>query len=431
MKRFFLAFFFLVLVGAACAGIVWFNIFRDNAIQQFFANMPVAPSAVSTIEVEPVSWTPGIEAIGTVAASQGVDLTVETAGVVKEILFQSNQKVEQGAVLVQLDDSVQRADLAAAETQASLDQQQLQRAEELQKKGVGSASTLDQARAAAQASAAQVQKLQAVLDQRQLRAPFTGTIGLPRIDVGQYLSPSQTVATLQDLETMRADFSVPEQQLAELKIGQPVRFGTSQTELGFDGTVTGIDPKVDPSSRLVAIRAEITNPDGKLSPGQYIRVRVELPREDGIIALPQTAVVTSLYGDFVFLVRPKGAEKSADKPAAATEPPTASDAAGAANAAPAAEADNPAEPAKPAEAAADAKPADAPAAAAPAGDLVAAQVFVKLGRRNLDRVEVLEGVKAGDIVVTAGQNRLSNGTPVVINNSVDPAKGPAAGGATP
>jgi membrane fusion protein (multidrug efflux system) len=260
----------------------------------------------------------------------------------------------------------------------------------LNDKGVGTTANLDAAQAAASASAAQVDKLEAMLRQKTLRAPFTGTIGIPRIDIGQYLTPGTTVATLQDLDTLRADFSIPEQRLAELSIGQAVRFGVTSADMAFEGKITGIDPKVDASSRLVAVRAEIANPDGKLTPGQFVQVQVTLPVEEGVITIPQTALVTSLYGDYVYVVKP------APPPAAATPP---------------------------AEGAAVAAPAEPPAEAAPpaAPNLVVAQVFVKVGRRAQGRVEIREGLAAGDQVVTAGQNRLFNGMPVTIDNAIDPS----------
>ncbi len=364
IKRFLIAIVLLVLV---VGGIVGFNMFRDNAITQFFANMPVAPSTVSTIEVEPVTWTPGIQAIGTVGASRGVDLSVETTGIVQEIRFDANQKVEAGALLVQLDDTQQQADLSAQRAQAELDAQSLERALELQRRGVGSETTVEQAQAAASASAAQVEKLEAVLEQKRLVAPFDGTLGIPRIDVGQYIAPGTTVATLQNLDVLRADFSIPEQSLDRVEIGQPVRFGVTEDDMPFRGEITGIEPKVDPSTRLVLIRAEISNPDGRLAPGQFVQVRVDLPQENGIIAVPQTAVVVSLYGDYVYVVQPAETQ---------------------------------------------------------AGDgeesLAARQVFVRTGRRSDGRIEILEGLKAGDVVVTAGQNRLNNGSPVVVDNTVQP-----------
>jgi membrane fusion protein (multidrug efflux system) len=394
IKRFIIAFILLVLVAG---GIVGFNLFREKAIQQYFATMKAPPSTVSTTIVKPMAWTPGIEAIGTVSAVRGVDLTVETAGIVKDISFHANEKVDAGSVLLQLDDAVERADLEAQKAQAALDQTALQRAEELQKRGVGSEVTLDTARATATASTSQVAKLQAVLDQKQLTAPFRGTVGIPKIDLGQYVTPGTAIVTLQDLDTMRVDFTVPEQQLPLLKIDQTVKLGFSADDLPFSGQIKGIDPKIDPASRLVTVRAEVANPDGKLTPGQFVQVRVELPKEDGVLALPQTALTTSLYGDYVFVVRPaKTGNEAAEKPADAAKP-------------------------------ADAKPEEKPAEAKPAEngqkpDLVLAQVFVKPGRHNDGLVEILSGIVIGDEVVTAGQNRLFNGMPVVVDNTIDPTK---------
>lgn len=411
IKRFIIAFVLLVLV---CGGIVGFNLFRDNAMQQFFATMKPPAATVSTTIVKPTSWTPGVEAIGTVRAVRGVDLSVETAGIVKDILFHANQKVDANAVLLQLDDAAERADLDATKAQAALDQTALTRALELQKRGVGSESTLDTARATASASASQVNRLQAVLEQKLLTAPFGGTVGIPKIDLGQYLSPGTSVVTLQDLETMRADFSVPEQQLPLLKIGQKVRLGIGDGELPFGGTIRGIDPKIDPTSRLVTVRAEVANPEGKLTPGQFVQVRVELPEENNVLTVPQTALTSSLYGDFVFVVRPaKPAAANGAAPPAAAKPEEkpATDAAKPAAEAPAA---------KPGE-----KPAATPAestAEEQKPQLVLAQVFVKPGRHNAGLVEILEGIAPGDEVVTAGQNRLSNGMSVAVDNTIDPTK---------
>jgi len=392
IKRFLIAIVLLVLV---CGGIVYFNIFRDQAIQQFFANMPRPPVTVSTETVEPITWTPGIEAIGTVSAIRGVDLAVETTGVVKDILFSANQKVEDDEVMVQLDDAVEKADLAAQKATANLARTALKRALDLQKKGVGSDVTVDAANAAAATAEANAARLQAVLDQKQLKAPFSGTAGIPKIEVGQYVAPGTVVATLQDLDTMRTDFSIPEQDLSLLKIGQPIVLGVDQSSWPFQGKITGIDPKVDASTRLVPVRAEVTNPEGRLSPGQFVQVKVLLPEETGIIAVVQTAVVTSLYGDYVYVVREAGAAEG--QPAPAAEQQISEAQSGTANAQEA-----------------------PPAAEAP--KLEARQVFVKTGRRNEGLVEILSGIKAGDVVVTAGQNRLSNGAPVVIDNSITPDK---------
>ncbi|TPN76930.1 efflux RND transporter periplasmic adaptor subunit [Mesorhizobium sp. CU2] len=388
---------------------------RDAGIKQYFATMKPPAATVSTVIVKPSDWTPGVEAIGTVNAVRGVDLTLETSGIVKQILFHANQKVAADAVLVQLDDAVEKADLVAQKAQAASDQAALTRAIELQRRGVGTDATLDAARAAADASAAQVNKLQAVLDQKQLSAPFNGTVGIPKIDIGQYLAPGNSVVTIQDLDTMRVDFTVPEQQLPLLKIGQTIRIGGSLADLSFAGAIRGIDPKIDPASRLVSIRGEVANTEGKLTPGQFVQIRVELPKESNVIDVPQTAVTSSLYGDFVFVVEPA-------KPASSAAPAKPEDAKTDAQK-PAADAAKPADASKPATDAA--KPADAaakPADAAQQPALVISQVFVKLGRRNNGMVEITEGLKEGDQVVTAGQNRLFNGMSVAVDNTIDPSK---------
>jgi len=377
IKRFVIAFVLLVLVAG---GLVGFNLFRDQAIKQFFSTMQAPPATVSTTTVEATTWTPAIDTIGTVNAARGVDLTVQTSGIVEALLFSANERVNAGETLLQLDDEIEQADLEASKTQAELDRQSLERAIELNKRGVGSTATLEVAQAASSASAAQVQKLEALLRQKTLRAPFEGTIGIPRVEAGQYLTPGTIVATLQDLETLRADFNIPEQRLGELHIGQPIRLGLSNGELPFTGAIVGIDPKVDASSRLVAVRADIANPENRLTPGQFVQIKVELPVEAGAIALPHTAVVTSLYGDYVYMVKPAAppAEGASGEAVAPTPPPPER--------------------------------------------LVVNQVFVKTGRRAAGLVEIKEGVAVGDQVVTAGQNRLFNGMPVTIDNTIDPSK---------
>ena len=383
IKRFIIAIVLLVLV---CGGIVGFNLFRANAIKQYFANMKQPAATVSTIAVQPQTWQPGIDAVGTVSARQGVDVAVETSGTVKTINFRANQQVRQGDLLVQLDDEVERADLASAKSALKLAEENLRRAQQLAARGVSATSSLESAQSSEQQAQSQVEKLKAVLDQKQLRAPFSGTIGIPKVDLGQYLTVGSAVATLQSLQTMRVDFTVPEQEFSNLRLGQAVRVGFSDDKLAYSGEITGINPKIDPSSRLVSVRGEIDNSSGDLQPGQFVRVRVELPEEQNVVALPQTAVTSSLYGDFVFVVEHAAGGQQAGK------------------------------------AAGNGKSGDKAASAKGGGtDLVVRQVFVKLGRHNGQRVEVTKGVKAGDVVVTAGQNRLSNGMAVTIDNSVNPA----------
>ncbi len=400
IKRFIIAIVLLVIV---CGGIVGFNMFRAKMIGDFFANMPQQTITVSTMEVRPVRWEPGIEAVGTVLARNGVDVASQTSGVVSEILFKANDRVEAGTVLVRIESDVEQAELIAARAAVNRDQQSLDRARQLATRGVNSTATLEEAQAQLDTSRSTLERLQAVLEQKEIKAPFAGTLGIPRIDIGQFISAGSVIATLQDLDTMKVDFTVPEQQLPSIRIGQPAVFGLTQNTLTYAGQITGIDPKIDPASRLVSVQAEVDNSDGQLRPGQFINVRVKLPTEDNVVALPQSAVVTSLYGSYVYVLQEKPADAAA-APAPAAAP------AGTANA----------------------QEGEAPAAPS----LVARQVFVTVGRRNAGQIEVTGGLEPGVQVVTAGQNRLSSGSPVVVDNTVDPSKPgqtrvPANGAAAP
>ncbi|AZN71815.1 efflux RND transporter periplasmic adaptor subunit [Georhizobium profundi] len=389
IKRFLIAF---VLLAVVCGGLVYFNIFRNQAIENFFATMQQPALPVQTVTAEPASWQPGIEAIGTVSAVRGVDLAVEAGGVVREVNFTSNDAIEEGTVLVQIDDQIEQSNLIAARANLTLAEQTLARAQQLRTRGVSAESSLEEAEANAQAAQSEIASLNATLSQKALEAPFSGTIGIPQVEAGQYVTTGTVVATLQDLSRMRVDFSVPEQQRSQLQIGQTIRVGTENGSFDYSGTIVGIEPRIDPATRLVSIRAEVENTEEALNPGQFARVRVELPEESDVIALPQTAIVSSLYGDFVYVVREASEEQEQAAEQAAEQ--------------------------------AEEMPEAAAAAPAPAEDagptMEARQVFVTTGRRNGSLVEIAEGLSAGDIVVSAGQNRLSNGALVTIDESESP-----------
>lgn len=360
IKRFFIA---LLLLGVVVGGIVGFNLFRSNLIAGIFAGMQPPPVTVSVIAAETSTWRPGIDAIGTASAARGVDLAVEAGGVVEAILFSANDRVEAGELLMQIRDEVERADLAAANASLELSQTELARALELQERGVSAANTVETAEAGATNARSQVVRLTAILDQKALEAPFAGVVGIPQVEVGQYVVPGTVFATLQDLDTMRVDFSIPEQQARVVEIGMQVIVSSELDGAELTGTITGIEPKIDPNSRLLSIRATVDNTDGALNPGQFLRVRIVLPEETGVIALPQTVLSSNLYGDSVFALR--RAEGSAE-----TDP------------------------------------------------YLVEQVFVTVGRRSSGLVEIVKGVVPGDLIVTAGQNRLAGGARAVIDNSV-------------
>lgn len=315
---------------------------------------------------EAIAWVPTLEAIGTVYARRGIDLAVETGGVVREVNFEANDTVEEGQVLVRIGDEIEQADLAAADAAARLTQQTLDRVSSLGDRGVASEAAIDEAEAALSAARAQAQRTRALIEQKALAAPFSGEIGIPEVEEGQYLATGARIATLQDLEMLRVDFSLPEQELPQIDIGQPVDL-VSEAGGRATGFITGIEPRIDPATRLVAVRAEIDNSGGVLSPGQFVRVQVRLPAEEGVVALPQTAVTTSLYGDFVYAVVETQEGET----------------------------------------------------------LEARQVFVETGLRQDNLVEIVRGVSPGDRLVVAGQNRLSNGAPVTLEEA--PADAAPAG----
>ncbi len=358
----------IILIGVVSGGLVAFNLYREKAMEGYFANAKPPPVAVSATKVEAIAWTPVIEAFGTLNASRGVELSTQTAGIVREIAFAANQSVSEGQLLVQLDDRIEQADLIAAQAAVDRDTQTLERGQTLSERGVASAATLQDAQTALAVSRSQLEKLRAVLDQKAIEAPFPGVIGIPRIEVGQFVTPGTAIATLQNLEKMRVDFTVPEQDFGLLSIGQAVHAGLEDDSATYEGRIVGIDPRVDPASRLVSVRAEIDAAEGRLQPGSFARVEVVLPQEQGVIALPQTAIVTSLYGDFVYRVEPQSGKAAGD-----------------------------------------------------AQEHVAQQVFVTTGRRSGGIVEIVKGIAAGDLVVDAGQNRLSSGARVTVNDKVEPA----------
>ena len=372
MKRRVIASLFVLLILLLCGGLIWFNFFKAQKINEFFAGIKPPVQVVSTVEVKAQTWQPGITAIGTARAAQGVQLAVQASGLVKEIRFKANEKVKAGEVLVQLDDAVERAELNNARTAVNISETALGRSQTLKRKGFDSQAALDTAQGALEAARGKLASTQAVIDTKALKAPFNGTIGIPAIDLGQYVSAGTVVATLQDLDNMVVDFTVPEQTVQHISLGQKVLFGLTENQLNLTGEITGIDPRGDPQTRLVNVRARIAaSADQGIIPGRFVQVRVQLPEEQGVVAVPQTAMVTSLYGNYAYKVVPDTREGAA-------------------------------------------------------GDaMIIQQVFVKSGRLDGGNIEVSDGLAPGDVIVSAGQNKLQPGASVKVDNSVDITK-PAA-----
>jgi membrane fusion protein, multidrug efflux system len=367
MKRRIVVSLVFIFAISLCAGLVWFNFFRDKMITDFFANMQQPPQTVTSAKVEAKTWSPSISAIGTARAANGVELAFETAGIVREIKFKANQNIRQGDVLVQLDDTVERADIQDVQANVKTAESSFERARSLSSRGYGTEANLDQASALLAAARSRLARLEATIEQKALKAPFSGVIGIPRVDVGQYLQPGSVIASFQDLDSMKVDFTVPEQMADDIKLGQEVRVGVNETELPFKGRITGKDPRVDPKTRLVSVQALIEdNKERAILPGQFLHVEVVLPEQPNVITVPQTAVITSLYGDYVYTIEQE--ERAGNQVQ------------------------------------------------------VARQVFVKAGRRRGGTLEILSGIQPGQQVVASGQNKLQAGATVKIDNTIDVTK---------
>ncbi len=341
--------------------VVGFNMFRDAMIKAYFDNIERPTVTIAAAKVESGPWTPAVEALGSARASNGVDLAVEVGGIVKNIMFQANDQATKGQALIQIDDAIEQAQMIAAKANINLYETQFNRTSALRTKGFSTQASYDDARAQLEVARSELARLQATSQQKLIKAPFSGVLGIVRIDLGEYVQPGTVVVTLQDLDRMKVDFTVPEQSLGLLKVDLPIRVISEAESISLTGKIIGIDPKVNPQTRLVNVQAIVENPQRRLLPGQFLRVRVELPIEQNIITVQQTSVIPSLYGDYVYKIVKDDNNKD-----------------------------------------------------------VARQAFVKTGRRDSGRIEIIEGLKVGEQVVVAGQNKLQNGAPVAVDNTVVP-----------
>jgi membrane fusion protein (multidrug efflux system) len=370
----------LAALAALTAGLGYFQfVIKPSLVKGFMAAaFAPQPTAVSVEAARIEQWPPQLTAIGTLRAYQGISIAPQAAGVITAIHFESGGDVEAGDLLINIDDSVEQADLANGLAQLKNADATLARQKMLVAGGNTPQSTVDSALASRDSAAATVARTRAVIAQKAIRAPFSGRLGLRNVDLGQFASVGMALATLQQLDPIYADFPVPEEALATLAVGQGVSMTVDaipgQT---FEGKIKAIDARVSAESRNVTARAEFANADRKLLPGMFANLTVTTGASADVLTLPRTAIVYSLYGDNVFVV----------KPAPAAPPAHSSD--GAAAATP----------------------------AAPAQGLVVERRFVKVGATRGERIAIEEGVNAGEEVVTAGQIKLQANAPVVIDRT--------------
>ena len=357
-----------VILGGLGAGIYyWSHIGLPAVIADAVMNSPRPVETVSAEEARTDSWQPQISGIGTLTAFEGIDITPQVGGVVKEINFQSGQSVKKGTLLIKLDIATEEADMRSLTAQLINAETDLARKEALAKKGISPRSELDGLRTTRDTLQASIDRLRAVVAQKFIYAPWDGRVGLKDIALGSFLAPGQKIVWLQKIDPIYADFNVTEADYGRISEGQRIIASfNAYPGMSFEGRIVTTDARMSDTSRSIKVRAEIANADGKLVPGMYADVLVDSGVPVSVVTVPQTAVTFSLYGDNVFVVVP--AKKS------------------------------------------DPKAKDE--------DLAIERRFVKAGTIRGGRVAIESGLAPGDKVVTAGHNKIDQGSKVVIDNSV-------------
>ncbi len=357
----------LVCVAVALGAVLGLQYFGSKIGKKMMAAAAAAPQVVSTIQAALSDWRPSIQSTGTLRAVRGADLSAQAAGVVDEIAFDSGSEVPAGKVLLRLKPNDDYAKLQQLQAAAELAEQTYERDREQFAAQAISQSNIDTDVSTLKSARAQVAAQQALIEEKIVRAPFAGRLGIRQVDLGQYLTAGTAVVTLQALDPILIDFYVPQQALSRLRIGQHVT-AAIDTFPGeqFSGSVESINSKVDPGSRNVQVRASFHNADKRLVPGMFANVQILADENSPLITLPQTAVTYNPYGDTVFIVEQHGVDDQGK------------------------------------------------------ARYIAQQRFVKLGGTRGDQVAVLSGIKAGEVVVTSGQIKLRNGSSVTVNNQVRP-----------
>ncbi|MBC8650462.1 efflux RND transporter periplasmic adaptor subunit [Pseudomonas sp. MTM4] len=362
----------LLMLGAVIVVVLILAAIKFNSIytqiQQFKAPKP--PVNVEVVESRRQPWQRQLSAIGTLTAFQGIDLSVEVVGTVSDVQFRSGEKVNKGQPIVLLDSEIEQASLIAAEADLHLAKVEFERARSLVDRQAISRSEYDRLNAESQKAAATVAQLKASLAKKRTLAPFSGTIGIRQVDVGDFVAAGTPIATLQDLSTLFVDFYVAEQQVPSLAIGLPVHIQVPAFPgERFTGNLVALNPKVDVTTRNIQVRAELANPGERLLPGMFADLQVLLPDDEPQVVVPETAITYTLYGNSVLLVK----EGQAPEPEEGDEAPERNE-----------------------------------------PYLVVERRFVETGERRDGRVVILDGLDAGEQVVIAGQLKLDTGTHVAI-----------------
>ena len=401
-KRMLIMIGLVLLLMVAIAGVKALTIFRMMSGMK-----PPPPATVSTIKAAYAEWQPALTAVGSLRAARGADLALDVAGLVTKVNVQSGDEVKEGQVLLELRGSEDVAQLHQLEATAALAEMTFARAQrQLAVKAISQAD-FDTASADLKAKQAAVQQQQVNVARKQLRAPFSGRAGIVTINPGTFLDSGKTIVTLQQLDPVYVDFHLPQKNLGDLHVGQKVTL-TLDAFAGksFEGALSAISPKVDSDTRNVQIEAKVPNPDRALTPGMFTNASVEVGAQQRYLTLPQTAIVYNPYGETVFVVRKKS-EFDKTQAAAAKDSNSKAQLTAAKDG--------------------GKEKTDAgkdKSKELPPDTLVAQQAFVTTGATRGDQVAILKGLDEGAEVVTSGQIKLKSGSPIAIDNSVQPANSP-------
>jgi membrane fusion protein (multidrug efflux system) len=358
----------LLVVVIALVGV---KVGQIRAMIQAGRSFVPPPESVTSVRVAAAIWQSRRAAIGTLIAVHDVTLGAELPGLIREVDFDSGRTVKRGAVLVRLDTTNEEAQLAAAVADAELAKTTLERARSLRKGGANTPADLEAAEARAKQTQAVAANIQATIVKKTIRAPFDGRVAMKQVERGQVVAPGTPVATLQSVDPMYAEFSLPQQALADLKTGQTaVMRVDSYPGKKWQGAISTVNSEVDPVTRNVRVRATFPNKEGILRPGLFVNVEVSASDQRDVLVIPATAVVYAPYGDSVFVLDEKKADEKTN--------------------------------------------GDSPA-------LIAQPRFVRLGERRGDLVAVVSGLKEGETVVSNGAFKLRKGVHVFVNNTLAPA----------
>lgn len=308
MKKWFLIMVIIALL--AFGSVIGFNWFIQQKTKEAIANMPEAVYPVTAMKLEPEQWQPTIDAIGFIEPNQGVTIANESSGIVKSIDFENGTHVDAGTLLVQLDSQVEQANLKAKQVQLPALKADYDRLLRLYRQKSVSKQDLDNAESRYMALQADIESLKATINERQIKAPFTGIVGIRSVNLGQYLQIGTSIVRLEDTSSMKMRFTVPQTQLSHIHVGQLVHINVdAYPNHVFEGQIAAIEPAVFYQSGLIQVQARIPNTDGKLRSGMFAKAAIVLPTLKDQLVVPQTAINFALYGNSVYVIH-KSHEKT-------------------------------------------------------------------------------------------------------------------------